>query len=170
MIEKEISVRATQRAVTILSTMRFFPAEASARAEIGIELGLICHNEDRMGWLIRRALQLYGEWPGMRELRALYSDLWRPKDGAEAYSEKYPRNEGGGFPRHPESAIPGFTQQVAAAPEYRQISGPVSEDTHLETLIHVVAATKAMPKGGRGAGGDETRRKLLDMGFIEPTQ
>ena len=55
------------RAVTRLCMLRFPPPE-DCRPDIGMLLGQICHSEERLDWLVTRALQLYGEWPGPLEL------------------------------------------------------------------------------------------------------
>ena len=60
-------------------------------------------SDEHVRRLVKRALAVFNEWPGPRELRALYCSRWRPADGVEAYSMLYPSDEsGGGFPRDPE--------------------------------------------------------------------
>ena len=90
-----------------LSILKFFPSDLEARVAL---VGIVCQfadDNEKIEWLVRRALVVFNEWPGPRELRALYCSRWKPADGAEAHSMLYPTDEGGGwFPRDPALPAP----------------------------------------------------------------
>src|SRR5215831_19020667 len=88
------------RAVAKLGLMAFFPGDPDTRGALIHVLMELVETEDQLAWLIERALKLYSRWPGVGEIRALYCSRFKPKDGAEAYSEMYQS----GFPH--ESARP----------------------------------------------------------------
>lgn len=72
-----------------LAMLKFFPTDPEARTSI---VGMVCEmadNDEQVDWLTRRMLVLYNEWPGPKELRALFCSRHKPKDGIEAKSEKF---------------------------------------------------------------------------------
>lgn len=72
-----------------LAMLKFFPADPEARTSI---VGMVCEmadNDGQVDWLTRRMLVLYNEWPGPKELRALFCSRHKPSDGIEAKSEKF---------------------------------------------------------------------------------
>jgi hypothetical protein len=82
-----------------LTLMKFFPSEKAARAALVAQVCSFATTNEQVDWLVKRALVCYNEWPGIRELRALFCSRWKPADGMEAYSMIYPSTEnGGGFP------------------------------------------------------------------------
>lgn len=95
-----MNVKEAAKEIGKLSLMKFFPGDESARiALVELVCGMAYDNE-QIKWLVKRALALYNEWPGPRELRALFCSRWKPRDGVEAYSTVYIADEnGGGFPR-----------------------------------------------------------------------
>src|SRR5271157_72347 len=85
--------------VAKLCLLKFFPNESAARLALIEMIGEMASNEDQVHWLVKSALAIYDEWPGPRELRALFCSRWTPRDGIRAWSQIYPSDEyGGGFP------------------------------------------------------------------------
>jgi hypothetical protein len=163
-----IDAGALARAVDSLAMFKFFPHGEHTRDEIAALLGRICHSEERLAWLIRRAVQVYNEWPGPAELRALYCECWTPADGVRVWSEKFPPVPGGGYPAHPVDDIPGY--KGLPVPLLLIDAGrgePVSPDESVIALIQTVAEKRSMPRKPRGYVRDATHQRLLDMGFTE---
>jgi hypothetical protein len=69
-----------------LSILRFFPSGGQARAAISELLMQFCSTDAQARWLVRRVWALYSEWPGPRELRAVFCSKFPPADGIEADS------------------------------------------------------------------------------------
>lgn len=72
-----------------LTMLRYFPPDESARLAIVRMIGEMAENEDQVRWLVRRTLDLWNEWPGPLELRAVFCSRFKPKDGKNAYSERF---------------------------------------------------------------------------------
>jgi hypothetical protein len=75
--------------VAELTLLRFFPGDESARLAIVRMVGQMAENEDQVRWLVRRTLDLWNEWPGPLEFRAVFCSRFKPKDGKNAYSERF---------------------------------------------------------------------------------
>ncbi len=124
-----VNVKRAAQELSKLSLMKFFPSDQNAKAAL---LELVCamaSDNDKIEWLVRRALAIFSEWPGPRELRALYCSRWPPTDGVEAYSMLYPADEsGGGFPRDP--ALPPASEPFVpiGREEARRLLGPAAEE------------------------------------------
>ena len=80
MITPEAMAKAIDEMAT---TLKFFPAKATA---IGRILTEMASSDAEILWLARRLPQLYNEWPGALEMRAVFCSRFRPRDGVEAYS------------------------------------------------------------------------------------
>lgn len=70
-------------------TMKFFPSGADERIGIADEIASFASNLDQVKWLVSRVPKLYREWPGLREVRAVFCSKFRPKDGFEVDSDVY---------------------------------------------------------------------------------
>lgn len=67
-----------------LSLLKYFPSDPGSRAAL---LRILCQmvaGPVELRWLVDTVLKYYDEWPGPRELRAVYCTRHRPKDGIEA--------------------------------------------------------------------------------------
>ncbi len=84
-----MNVMTIKKAVGILSLMKYFPSSEDAQAALMEMLGTMCANEEQVLWLARRVTALYSEWPGTREVRAVFCGKYRPVDGIEAESAIY---------------------------------------------------------------------------------
>ncbi len=110
--------------VAKLCLLKFFPNESAGRLALMEIIGGMASDEDQVRWLVKSALAIYDEWPGPRELRALFCSRWTPRDGIKAYSQIYPSDEyGGGFPaqiyppsKHPAIPSPKQVRQIESAP------------------------------------------------------
>lgn len=72
-----------------MAAMKFYPGDIDARIAIAEELAYMAKNEEQIRFVVRRALGLYSEWPGIREIRALFCSRYRPADGVECGSTVY---------------------------------------------------------------------------------
>lgn len=70
-----------------LTMLKFFPAGDYARMGILKLVCDMCETEDQVRWLVKRTIALHNEWPGPKELRAVFCSRHKPKDGINAYSE-----------------------------------------------------------------------------------
>ena len=94
-----VNVKQAADKIAELALMRFFPSEPQAKSALVRMVCEMAQTNEQVDWLVRRALALYTDWPGPRELRALFCSRWKPADGIEAYSTVYIADEsGGGFP------------------------------------------------------------------------
>jgi len=110
------------------SLMKFFPSDPGAKAALSRLLQRMCRSFEEAQWLVDRALDVYGDWPGTSELRALYCSRFKPMDGIEAYSALFPEGFLNGRPQQ---------QQLSeAAPRYQIEAGePVSVDQELALIV-----------------------------------
>lgn len=120
-------------------TLRYFPADAHARLGIAEEIGQMTGDIDRVRWLVSRVPKLYSEWPGIREVRAVYCASHKPDDGYEVYSGTY--RDGIPSEKAPEPL------QLAAGP--RQIAAREEVDTltaaeSIRPVLRALSAAKAM--------------------------
>lgn len=129
--------RATED-IARLAMLKYFPADQSARAEIVILACSMAADNDQVAWLVQRCLQLWNEWEGPRELRAVFCSRYRPADGTEAYSQL----------RRFEDGIPS---ERIAEPERLQIAGRAKADelTDAESIRPVIRALGAAKIMGR---------------------
>lgn len=72
-----------------MAVMKFFPADAAARGKLIEILMSLCEFEYQADWLVNRMIDLYGEWPGAKEMRACYCSKFKPADGREESSQVY---------------------------------------------------------------------------------
>jgi len=82
MITEEQAMRAVGR----MSILRFFPSDPYSRSQVAALLLKFVDRADGLEWLVNTMLNQVGEWPGPKELRALYCCKFKPADGIEAYS------------------------------------------------------------------------------------
>jgi len=124
---------ATAAAMT-LSVIPYFPAEAPARAVIIGMLRQMCDRPERLEWLVQRVINLWSQWEGPRELRAVYCSKFKPADGQEAISRIYPE---GIVPS--EKPLPAFQSPALPA------GSTVSSDKWLDAGVIEGAAKKSLP-------------------------
>jgi hypothetical protein len=120
-----------------LAALKFFPSDDAARLAIMEMIGDMAETEDQVLWLVKRMLSLYNEWPGPKELRALFCSRWTPRDGLLAYTEVYTFLNGG-YPA--ESKPAAVSRRLPAAPE----AGPVCPASQV-VIDELVEALPRMP-------------------------
>jgi hypothetical protein len=130
-VEPRISVEAASSGVSILSALRYFPAEDGARIVIGNELRSMCNNGDEMLWLCARMVRLFTEWPGVPSMRAVFCAKFFPLD----------RDTRGICSDFPD----GIPAEVEQAPERKALSAG-SLDAQLDAGIRDLARMKDMNK------------------------
>ena len=69
-----------------LALLKYFPTDGEARGELAVMVSEILTTEDQVAWLVRRMRNLYNEWPGPQELRAVACSKFKPADGIEGNS------------------------------------------------------------------------------------
>ena len=84
--------------VSQLSALRLFPSDPGGRVGIAKLMLAMCDCWEHAQWLVKRMLELYNEWPGPVEFRAVYCSRFKPQDGMEGYTTD-PRFIEDGFPR-----------------------------------------------------------------------
>src|SRR5271165_60975 len=85
-----LSKDAVDQSVAEIMLMPFFPAnDAYAKALLIRYFFDMCYTDEQALWLAKRYTTLFTKWSGVRELRAVASAKFKPKDGIEVYSETY---------------------------------------------------------------------------------
>jgi len=74
---------AIKKAVEEFGMLRYFPAEAGARAGVMGLLERMVHNQEELDWLVNAMINHVGEWHGPKELRGVFCTRFFPKDGEE---------------------------------------------------------------------------------------
>lgn len=135
------------RAIAGLKLMKFFPADEDACLVLATDLQEMADTEEQIEWAIKRVRNLYKEWPGVHELRAVFCSRFRPKDGINAYSTVYLD----GLP-------PSKEALGIAGPELKALPpGHVaSVDNGAEAAVHVLSKVKEAlnPMGGPATKAD----------------
>lgn len=140
-----VNVKEISSILAGLTVLRFFPAEPTARAGI---TRIVCEMvdpsnaiapEEQVRWLVRRMTTLYNEWPGPREMRAVFCSRFKPADGIEALPdiEKFPE----GLPADP--TLPAL---APAAPRQIARGEAVTEDAELADGFAALVKSTEMPK------------------------
>lgn len=136
-------------------TLKFFPSDVEARVGIAEQISAMAGDEDQVRWLVSRISQLFTDWPGMLEVRAVFCTRYKAKDGVEAALG---------------SASPAFASLCAdeheslaqiSAPRSRKITGeiaPVSADIEMQELIARCAAPKNPLAGVKRATDDDIKK------------
>ncbi|MES2393501.1 MAG: hypothetical protein V4555_17830 [Acidobacteriota bacterium] len=120
--------------VEMLSSIPFFPKEGGARLLIAEEIRGMCHDSQQGLWLAQRMARLYSQWPGVREMRAVYCSKHRPLDGVELI---------GGTEAYPDGIPP--EKQISEAPMKALPPGrSVSAAESLENTVIDLATAKSM--------------------------
>ncbi len=132
-----LSVNTLAKAVGTMSLMKMFPGGDEFRGALMELLGEMCETDEQVLWLARRMRDLYREWPGANEVRAVLCSKYSPKDGVEVFSDVFHD----GIPSERMAAFPALP---AANP--RMIEGAVTEDWELNLELIELAKQKAMPE------------------------
>jgi hypothetical protein len=128
-----IDMKKAAHSIAALSMLKFFPSDDRTRTEITLLVCRMATTNTQIDWLVRRVLDVWNEWEGPKELRALFSYSHRPADGIEAYSALPQFQEG--YPDDP-------SYVSVAAREPLQLTGdnePVSKDPEMAALVERVS-------------------------------
>jgi hypothetical protein len=126
-------------------TMKYFPSDSGARLGIAKQIASMASNVQEVNWLVARVPQLFVDWPGMREVRAVFCSRFRPLDGVDVYSDTY-------LDGIPSERTTGPETSFTAIPEgaYYQICGEVESqgtetaDPEFQESISVLHRTTRM--------------------------
>lgn len=125
--------------VAELGMLKYFPADDKARAAI---VKLVCNmatTEDQVRWLVNRTVALFGEWPGPKELRAVFCSKFPPRDGIDAHSLIFESIDG--IPsENPRQLAIGGPSRLALPPGHES-----TVDPELELQIQRAAVARQMP-------------------------
>lgn len=136
-----IDVKRATDALGGLALLKYFPADKSARAELVAMVCEMAESNEQIEWLVKRARNLWREWEGPRELRAVFCSRFRPADGIECYSS---------LPQFAEHGIPSESPELAlitgAASEQR--GQPVSAAQSLHAAVCDLARAKSLNRIG----------------------
>jgi hypothetical protein len=134
-----IDTQQATRDLARLSVLKFFPADQTARTEIMLMACKMAQANADIAWLANRCLELWNEWEGPREMRAVFCSRFRPADGIEAYSQ---------LPRFSD----GIPSEKAAEPcqlggaAVRQIAGPRETAEELTAAVSIRPVIEAMAR------------------------
>lgn len=143
--------------ISELAIMPFFPNNnpAALKAVAGI-CGSMCHNEAEVAWLVDYMLTHYTQWPGPAEMRAVYCNFRKPKDGVNSYSSVYLD----GVPRaktpFPGIAAPKPAEEIKALPAGAAQTG----DARMQASIEILSKTNSV---ARNFGGPATAAEIAKM-------
>jgi hypothetical protein len=127
-------------------TLKFFPSDAQARIGIAEQLAAMATNEDQLRWLVARVAQLFPEWPGMLEVRAVFCTRYRSADGVEAAL-------GTSSPAYM-ALCPEEASDLKQLAGQRQITGnvsPLTDDPEMQELIRKCAKPREPLRGVKSA-------------------
>lgn len=119
-----------------LSVLRFFPSDQTARAEIVLMACEMAQTNEQVAWLAKRCIQLWNEWEGPREMRAVFCSRHRPADGIEAYSQLPRFNDG----------IPSAEPLQLGGATVRQIAGLRDTADDLTAAVSIRPVIEAMAR------------------------
>lgn len=132
------SAENTNAAIDRLAVLKFFPRDLRVRQTLVRVVRDMAVSDAQVEWLVGRMLVLYNEWPGPRELRALYCSKFAPRDGIEARSLDYPD----GYP----SEAPRSSPRTGALVIREKHDPRQSIDEDFDSAVLRLAAEKAMTR------------------------
>ena len=111
-----------------LSILKFWPADASTRAQIMALFAKIVPHKEALLWLTDQLVNHVNEWPGPAEVRGILDTRFRPADGIPGWS-----------------SLPGYTAAEGEA-RYQQALPPTDAPLSVEAsqMIRRLAAGKAL--------------------------
>jgi hypothetical protein len=118
-----IDIKQASRSLARLAVLRYFPADDTVRAEIVALACRMAATNEQIDWLADRCADLWNEWQGPQEMRAVFCSKFRPADGREEFSQLAQFADG--IPSEKESAS---YVMLGAGKAAAQIEGTVVED------------------------------------------
>jgi len=138
-MKPHLSKEAVEQAASEIYLMPFFPSsDIQARAMLMRYFFDLCHTDEQVIWLGKRYVTLFPKWAGLRELRAVASAKFKPRDGIEVYSETY-------IDGIPSEKIVPTVMLPASRSEPRQLT----ESPEMRQLVQDLALATTMPEPRR---------------------
>ena len=81
-----IDVNRATKTLGGLALLKFFPTDDFARAELVSMVCEMASTNEQIEWLVKRARNVWSQWEGPSELRALFCSKYKPADGVECFS------------------------------------------------------------------------------------
>lgn len=130
-----ITPSANSKLIARLSTLKYFPTKQESIEVVMEAVMEFASTDDQADWLGKRMLKLFTEWPGPRELRAVFCARFKPADGIEADSATFTE----GVPsEHPQLPPP----PLLALP----VGHTVTCDAELDEAVQNLAQACTMPR------------------------
>lgn len=131
--------RVVKDLVASLCLMKYFPTDSGARVALIGLMGDLTEDENAVRWLVKKLRTDYAEWPGEQEVRRVFCEKYRPKDGVVVC-----RYSGGaeGCYSHtlkPNQVWPPVERAMLPA------GGPISKDRQICAAIEELAESKRLP-------------------------
>ena len=152
----QINPKDIKRSVTRMGMLKYFPADAETRGEIGALLARMCPHLEALEWLTRQLIDGVGEWPGPAELRRILCSRWAPAD-RDPFTPAEPDDiDWSQFPSHADERAlpPASTKMLTAAQSTDLATIPDRPAEVAEVIAHF---SKPWPRGSTNSSG-ETRK------------
>ncbi len=124
-----------------LAVLKFFPSDDTARAEIVLMACEMAQTNEQVAWLAKRCIQLWNEWEGPREMRAVFCSRHKPADGIEAYSSLKRFADGIPSEKAPEPLLLASGQRQIAP---RESSDTLTAAESIRPVLRALSAAKQM--------------------------
>lgn len=122
--------------------MKFFPSGADERIGIAEEIAGFASDLEQVKWLVGRLPKLHREWPGLREVRAVFCSKFRPRDGFDVDSDVYLDGVPSEKPNAPQIAAPAV--RYLSAPE--EPMSPAVQKRMEQLVAEMEAKTQMLKK------------------------
>ena len=139
--ESMVSTETATICMEMMAGINYFPTEEGSRAVVVKKIVGMCENDEQAKWLAIRMVRLYRKWPGVPELRLVFTSTHTPLDGIAAIGESEIYPDGIPSERKAETKAPRL---LAGKPEPSRISGAPS----LENTVRDLADAKNMNRIG----------------------
>ncbi len=168
-MKKQFTREVVDKTVGRLALLKFFPAsDIVARAVVMTELMEICETDEQVDWLGKRMSALYTEWPGLRELRAVFCSKFKPADGIEVDStdprfvDGVPSERELSAPESVHALLTGGRGPLQIVGNEEQMPAADLEQFHAETIGAILEAHTPMPPTQRDWIAAKRLEAILD--------
>lgn len=158
-------------AVQRLAILKYFPSGDIVQEEIMSLFERMVDKPERLDWLVSVLIDQVGEWPGPKEVRAIYCTRFKPADGVEAWSNlpgfTAMDSESLSYERHGQlTEGEKARKELAAAPEVKYLPLPPEEIEANNNLKLAVESTADLMFGTKDKPG--MNRLLPEEGYEPP--
>lgn len=78
-----VDVARAAKTIAKLTALKFFPSDPAGQNVI-VEIACkLATDTSQIEWLVNQMLSWYNDWPGPREMRAVFCQRWKPADGPD---------------------------------------------------------------------------------------